>query len=300
MPDLGRWYGMDQLSEMYHDSSPYAYVGNNPIMFVDPDGRCKNRPEGEPCPESPGGSKNPVNIEEVVVGQTYPTDNSPASPPYTGPSFLSFLSSYYGGSSGAAGGDGGGAPVDPWVQYRKDLADYNLMRSRQTLYNAIGDQRDDLHVLLGGLGNIPVFGELFDGLDGAIYALRGDNVNAAASFSAMIPLIGVGTKYTIKGIAHGGKQVLKFTGDEAIGHFGKHGKSIMDASGRSAYNLKDYVNDANWIIQNGTYNPKLNGYYYFMGNAPNGTSIFGFVGVKNSGLNISTFHIKSATQLGLK
>ncbi len=27
MPDLGRWNGMDQLSEMYHDSSPYAYVG---------------------------------------------------------------------------------------------------------------------------------------------------------------------------------------------------------------------------------------------------------------------------------
>ncbi|OJX28470.1 MAG: hypothetical protein BGO86_07625 [Chryseobacterium sp. 36-9] len=39
MPDLGRWFGMDQLSETYSATSPYAYVGNNPAMNFDPDGR---------------------------------------------------------------------------------------------------------------------------------------------------------------------------------------------------------------------------------------------------------------------
>ncbi|WP_326981986.1 DUF6443 domain-containing protein [Chryseobacterium sp. MYb264] len=39
MPDLGRWGVMDQLSESYLSTSPYAYVVNNPIMFIDPDGR---------------------------------------------------------------------------------------------------------------------------------------------------------------------------------------------------------------------------------------------------------------------
>ncbi|KPH13813.1 hypothetical protein AMQ68_09770 [Chryseobacterium sp. ERMR1:04] len=39
MPDLGRWHGIDQLSEKYLSTSPYAYVANNPISFVDPDGR---------------------------------------------------------------------------------------------------------------------------------------------------------------------------------------------------------------------------------------------------------------------
>ncbi len=39
MPDLGRWNGIDQLSEKYGSVSPYAYVGNNPIMRIDPDGR---------------------------------------------------------------------------------------------------------------------------------------------------------------------------------------------------------------------------------------------------------------------
>ncbi|MBV8326508.1 MAG: RHS repeat-associated core domain-containing protein [Chryseobacterium sp.] len=39
MPDLGRWTGMDQLSEKYYPTSPFAYADNNPIMIIDPDGR---------------------------------------------------------------------------------------------------------------------------------------------------------------------------------------------------------------------------------------------------------------------
>lgn len=39
MPDLGRWNGIDQLSEKFHFTSPYAYVSNNPISNIDPDGR---------------------------------------------------------------------------------------------------------------------------------------------------------------------------------------------------------------------------------------------------------------------
>ena len=39
MPDLGRWFGMDQLSEKFHSHSPYAYAVNNPVMLYDIDGR---------------------------------------------------------------------------------------------------------------------------------------------------------------------------------------------------------------------------------------------------------------------
>jgi len=39
LPELGRWNGMDQLSESYSSFSPYAYVVNNPVSLVDPDGR---------------------------------------------------------------------------------------------------------------------------------------------------------------------------------------------------------------------------------------------------------------------
>ena len=36
---LGRWHSVDPLAEKYYPASPYAYTGNNPILFVDYDGR---------------------------------------------------------------------------------------------------------------------------------------------------------------------------------------------------------------------------------------------------------------------
>ncbi len=36
---LGRWHSVDPLAEKYSDWSSYAYVMNNPIIYIDPDGR---------------------------------------------------------------------------------------------------------------------------------------------------------------------------------------------------------------------------------------------------------------------
>ena len=38
-PVIGRWDRMDPLSEKYYSTSPYAYCANNPVKFIDPDGR---------------------------------------------------------------------------------------------------------------------------------------------------------------------------------------------------------------------------------------------------------------------
>ncbi len=46
-PALGRWFGVDALAEDYHSSSPYAFVGNNPMTNLEIDGRFWIRTVGE-------------------------------------------------------------------------------------------------------------------------------------------------------------------------------------------------------------------------------------------------------------
>lgn len=40
-PVTARWDRIDPLCEKYYNISPYAYCANNPVKYVDPDGREK-------------------------------------------------------------------------------------------------------------------------------------------------------------------------------------------------------------------------------------------------------------------
>jgi hypothetical protein len=75
-------------------------------------------------------------------------------------------------------------------------------------------------------------------------------------------------------------------------HYGRHGQEIADVLGDPNYSMEKYLDDANYIVNNGTYVPELNGYVSFM----NGKK-YGFVGLDRATGDITTFHIKNISEL---
>ena len=75
-------------------------------------------------------------------------------------------------------------------------------------------------------------------------------------------------------------------------HYRKHGQEIADVLLESNYSIDKYLDDANYIINNGTYVPELNGYVSFMSGKK-----YGFVGLDRTTGDITTFHVKNVSEL---
>lgn len=61
--------------------------------------------------------------------------------------------------------------------------------------------KEMVHITLDVLGLVPVFGEVADLTNGALYTIEGDGVNATLSFASAVPVAGwaaVGVKYAVK------------------------------------------------------------------------------------------------------
>lgn len=61
--------------------------------------------------------------------------------------------------------------------------------------------KDAIHIGLDVLGLVPLLGEPADLINGVLYAVDGDSLNASLSFASALPVVGYGstaTKYGIK------------------------------------------------------------------------------------------------------
>lgn len=134
-----------------------------------------------------------------------------------------------------------------------------------------------------------------------------DAVSVAVGVTGAVKWIVKKTVLTFfsKGVTKSGPKLLThapqtrfFKGDEAVIHFERHGSELMEAFGRKSYSLKDYLDDANYVIKNGTFVPEANAYVRLIGGK--GSAKYGFVGLDRATGNITTFHVKSVGVLAKK
>ncbi|MBA4538855.1 hypothetical protein H1Z61_17585 [Bacillus aquiflavi] len=78
-------------------------------------------------------------------------------------------------------------------------------------------------------------------------------------------------------------------------HYKKHGNELKNAFNKYNYSIENYLNDANHVIQKGTYVPELNGYVKLVGGK--GSAKYAFVGLDRTTEEITTFHLKSVSEL---
>ena len=116
-------------------------------------------------------------------------------------------------------------------------------------------------------------------------------ISASCGYSAFVEglLGGAG----LKNAGSGSKTNKLFKNQSLLDeHYGKHGQEIADVLGDPNYSIDKYLDDANYIINNGTYVPELNGYVSFMSGEK-----YGFVGLDRTTGDITTFHIKNLSEL---
>ena len=265
---LGKWISEDPLGFAAGDINTTRYVANAPLTYTDPtgliavnigDGNDDSRHGGDGFWGNLWGNVKNFGVATKVIG-----------------------TALWHQDAGWIGGNNG------------DFTDQGF-----NAVSAVGDSLSLGASYMIRRQDMLGFGDRIN-YDGNVYRVT------MAGTTAVEVFIGVGI--VKNGFKHGGKAVLRnldevapknvtryFNGDEAIQHFNRHGSELSDVLGRSSYNLKNYLDDANHVINNGTFVPELNGYVRLIGGK--GSAKYAFVGMERGTNRITTFHIKTVKEL---
>ncbi|BDD40610.1 hypothetical protein GUT184_08740 [Streptococcus ruminantium] len=98
------------------------------------------------------------------------------------------------------------------------------------------------------------------------------------------------------GAKWGSSSQKTFKPGELENHYNKHGQQVANALNKSTYTIEQYLDDANYVIQKGTYIPEMNGYVMKIGGTGKSTK-YAFVGLDRTSGDITTYHVKYAKQI---
>lgn len=189
---IGRFVGMDLLSESSASATPYHFGYNNPVFWADPSGLLSQGAidamwnatgkNGRSTWTNYGGGfssgSNNIDYEGNDAGEVLPEMVIEGKISKSSGRF-SFS------SSNLVGGFKYGL-----AEKTRDHA-YQYGSAYQSRRDAIASrQLDEFEDLLSAYGNAPVIGEPFDALSGTISLFRGNYKKAGVSAFAMFPLVG--------------------------------------------------------------------------------------------------------------
>ncbi|MDD7886035.1 RHS repeat domain-containing protein [Flavivirga sp. 57AJ16] len=265
---IGRWLSTDPYGQF---ASPYLGMGNNPITNIDPDGGMSIGPDDPPVDLDPvylfySKSRKSFDFSGMRTFQQVSTD-------WWQSSFDGTLKEYNNMYSTNFTGDNA---LNQWAYQFYYKPQYDDMIS--SMHAATGQAAEIILETAMAIAPVPKLGLLKHGLK----LLRTTKVIKTAN---------TGVKLLTQG-------VRSFKPGSALTHFNKHGSSVMKALGEKIYTLTKYIDDANHVINTGTFVPQLNGYIRLIGGK--GSAKYAFVGVDRATGAITSFHLKTVKELAKK
>lgn len=320
VPRLGRFLSRDRLGGTIRESqsqNPYLYVRNNPLTYTDPDGLSPVRTvlppyvtgEAVPSASIPYAAAAQGNLGQMPV----------SAGGCTGENYMDRVSRQlaYGKFTDEVTLLGtsieillGIFDLDLPMDIRDITADFvkwenSWSYAGWTLVDIIGvlpivgavKYVDELVVL--GKRGLKYLGEAWNGIRkevkqiGELDAFKKIKNFFTGGGDKGIKEAGDAVESAVKG---GSKVANSFKSQDLLSeHYIKHGEQLKKVFNKSSYTVSDYLKDANHVIDTGKFVPEMNGYVKFVGGE--GSAKYAFVGIDRATGEITTFHLKTVSEL---